>query len=547
MVLKFLLIYWKNLIKSIITFSIYAFADLSLVVSIGFFTIGKFDKIFNLLENYDDQNNFEINLTLIILLLLFLRYLVLFITSRLAFEEIYKIYQDIGSKSIRNIISQKTIPPNYLKPGYMQKLLSRDIDFIIEGFVIPLSRLFIELLIFFIIALILITRIGISLSLYVFIASLISFSFTIRKQSIVNKRLGRMREITQEGKSRTIGMIQNSLMDIFSYRPIEYIVEKFSEVNNNTKENYKSLQHQILVGRANFETLFSASICIFIFLTLFFKYNQSNNLDYRSSLIITLALSTRVIPGIGRIIESFQSINYSLPCVKEFYKKTIDSDYDEIKLKKGLIKTSKNKYFFTIKDDYIQRNNKEIFYIKNFALIKCSWTSIYGESGSGKSTLLGFIYKFLNSKEMNLSSNIAYMPQRVSIISNNIYENIALSTIYDKRKIDILLDEFSLGNLINRYQNIKDYSTCGLLDLSGGQLQRIIIVRAIYHNKNILILDEFTSSLDSKNERNVLDILKDRQLKSNITIICSSHKKIIEKYSDKGYIISNKNLEKLEL
>ena len=546
MLKRFLKTYWENLIKSVITFSIYALADLSLVVSIGFFTIGKFDDIFILLNKSFLKDNIEIISLLLVLIFLLIRHLVLLISSRLGFQQIYKIYKDLGTKSIRNIITQKTIPKNYLQPGYMQKLLSRDIDFIIEGFVIPLSRLFIELLIFLIISTILITRIGVNLSLLVFTASLISFSFTIRKQSKVNKRLGKLRETSQEEKSKIIGMIQNSLSDIFSYRPVEYIVDKFSEVNNKTKENYQALQHQILIGRANFETLFTSSICVFIFLSLISNADQSNNLDYRNSLIITLALSTRLIPGIGRIIESFQSINYSLPCLREYYQKSL-KDENEITLKNKRIKKFNSNNMMTIKNDFIQIKNQEIFYINKFELNKGSWTSIFGESGSGKSTFLGFIYKFMNEENKSLLSKIAYMPQSISMITNNIYENIALSNTYNKKEIDNLLKEFGLGNLINRYESIEAYKGSGILDLSGGQLQRIIIARAIYHNKNILILDEFTSALDYKNEKNILDILKKEQINNNITIICTSHKKIIQKYSDNVYMIAESNMKKLKL
>tara|TARA_Y100001978_G_scaffold195229_1_gene203235 strand:- start:2284 stop:2685 length:402 start_codon:yes stop_codon:yes gene_type:complete len=133
------------------------------------------------------------------------------------------------------------------------------------------------------------------------------------------------------------------------------------------------------------------------------------------------------------------------------------------------------------------------------------------------------------------------------MITNNIYENIALSNTYNKKEIDNLLKEFGLGNLINRYESIEAYKGSGILDLSGGQLQRIIIARAIYHNKNILILDEFTSALDYKNEKNILDILKKEQINNNITIICTSHKKIIQKYSDNVYMIAESNMKKLKL
>ena len=137
------------------------------------------------------------------------------------------------------------------------------------------------------------------------------------------------------------------------------------------------------------------------------------------------------------------------------------------------------------------------------------------------------------------------MPQSTSMISNNIYETIALSEKYNKTKIEKILNELGLQNLVDRFAN-NNFKRDGTINLSGGQLQRIIIARAIYFNKDVLILDEFTSSLDLKTERKVLDTLKKSQLKNKITIICSSHKKIMQDYSESIYIIKNSLLEKIK-
>ena len=68
-------------------------------------------------------------------------------------------------------------------------------------------------------------------------------------------------------------------------------------------------------------------------------------------------------------------------------------------------------------------------------------------------------------------------------------------------------------------------------NLSGGQLQRLAIVRALYHNSRVIIFDEGTSALDDENQVIVLDMLKN--LKSNRIIIFSTHNKSILSYCDK--------------
>ena len=79
--------------------------------------------------------------------------------------------------------------------------------------------------------------------------------------------------------------------------------------------------------------------------------------------------------------------------------------------------------------------------------------------------------------------------------------------------------------------------------ISGGQGQRIGIARALYKNSDILILDEFTSSLDFENEKKILKIIESFKDK---TIILISHKENLFKNFDKVYKLQNKKLNLIE-
>ena len=78
--------------------------------------------------------------------------------------------------------------------------------------------------------------------------------------------------------------------------------------------------------------------------------------------------------------------------------------------------------------------------------------------------------------------------------------------------------------------------------LSGGQIQRVGIARAIYRNFQILILDEATSALDNNNEKKILNNLQ--LIKSNSAIIVITHKEKLSKYFDVVYRIKNGKLLK---
>ena len=77
--------------------------------------------------------------------------------------------------------------------------------------------------------------------------------------------------------------------------------------------------------------------------------------------------------------------------------------------------------------------------------------------------------------------------------------------------------------------------------MSGGQNKRLALARAFYHGKNIIIMDEATSSLDLETENYIADQIK--ELKGKLTIIIISHQLNILKYCNKIYKVDNKNID----
>ena len=182
--------------------------------------------------------------------------------------------------------------------------------------------------------------------------------------------------------------------------------------------------------------------------------------------------------------------------------------------------------------------------LNNFSLEikKGEIVGIKGTTGSGKSTLLKIILGLLKPKKgkiliddndlheknfLNLwYDKVSYVPQNVYLINDSIKKNILLGIeentenvkIYNEVKKNSLSDEFinksiKLDNTIVGENGLK---------LSGGQKQRLGIARALYQQKEILILDEATNSLDENTEKNILsNILK---LENKPTIIFVSHK-----------------------
>lgn len=168
-----------------------------------------------------------------------------------------------------------------------------------------------------------------------------------------------------------------------------------------------------------------------------------------------------------------------------------------------------------------------------------STLGIVGPSGSGKSTLIDLLLglRTPTSGSMMIDgtplpevihawrSRIGYVPQRVSLFDGTIGQNVALSwdDDYDRDKVIAALEKAQLGSLIaSREHGIDEPIGERGVSLSGGQQQRLGIARALYSDPLILVLDEATSSLDTKTEDDVVRAIK--ALQGEVTVIAVAHR-----------------------
>ena len=180
---------------------------------------------------------------------------------------------------------------------------------------------------------------------------------------------------------------------------------------------------------------------------------------------------------------------------------------------------------------------------------------IIGESGAGKSTLVDIILGLLtpsNGKvlvdgvdiEENIKSwqkQIGYVPQNIYLLDDTIKKNIALGIKeeeIDKNRLSFAIKSAQLELFVDQLPDGIDTNVGEKgVKLSGGQRQRIGIARALYNKPNILILDEFTSSLDIETEEKVMKSIS--YIKGKITVIIISHRPSIINQCDQVFKISN--------
>ncbi|MEF9985826.1 MAG: ABC transporter ATP-binding protein [Bacteroidales bacterium] len=174
-----------------------------------------------------------------------------------------------------------------------------------------------------------------------------------------------------------------------------------------------------------------------------------------------------------------------------------------------------------------------------FEVNKGEFVAIMGPSGCGKSTLLNIIglldnptsgkYTLLDKEVGNLKEkdrtlfrkgNIGFVFQSFNLIDElNVYENVELPLIYLKIKA---AERKEMVNNILKRMNISHRAGHFPQQLSGGQQQRVAIARAVVCNPSLILADEPTGNLDSKNGKEVMELLSELN-KEGTTIIMVTH------------------------
>ena len=212
-----------------------------------------------------------------------------------------------------------------------------------------------------------------------------------------------------------------------------------------------------------------------------------------------------------------------------------------------------------------QDSSKYIFHDVSLKINKGEYIGIIGETGSGKSTLADLIIGLLKPikgsvkvnkldiKEYNnWETKIGYVPQFIYLTDDTLKNNIALGLEdkeINKTKVLETIKESDLTTFLgNLEKGIDEVMGERGVKISGGEMQRIGLARAVYNNPDLLIFDEFTSSLDLKTEEGILENIK--RYKGKKTILIISHKLSTLKDCDRiievadGKIKENKNYAK---
>jgi ABC-type lipoprotein export system ATPase subunit len=184
--------------------------------------------------------------------------------------------------------------------------------------------------------------------------------------------------------------------------------------------------------------------------------------------------------------------------------------------------------------------------------------TIKGPSGSGKSTLLSILGTldhadsgeiFINNQSLSeaidlnrmRNLNIGFVFQFHNLIPElSLEENVCMPKMISKEKIDKhkIKELFKIFELEDRMKSFPN-------DISGGEKQRVAVMRAIVNNPSIVIADEPTGNLDKENAIKMIALFKKLNTKNNLTFIIATHDEEIFDIGHSQYILDGGDLKKI--
>ncbi|MDC1077913.1 ABC transporter ATP-binding protein [Candidatus Pelagibacter sp.] len=550
----------KTFFKLIFFYAFSSIIDILILATVSILATylmgGNIEYIENKISPYiSNKTNISLILGLILIFIYFIRtifsYLVLrkiieFSAENLEFlrNKIFNIYK----KSYVELVENNSFEKQFNNVAYVVQVFSENV---LQKVMLVVA----EFIVFSIIVLYLLFVQTINTLIILFLLSLFySLYYIFFKKKIKSAGLQQAKSI--EKLIEIIGYTFKGIKEIKTLNISEYFNKRYTKYNSAFSKSYMIFQKIHIFPKYLLEIIVVSIIISFVLILNFLSDGDLDN-HYPEIAVLIIAM-TRLSPLVFTIFSNLVHIKTSAYSISELDKVFGKNKSDEeAHIEKN--KLDINFKSLKLRNIYFSyKKRKTLFDNLNLEINKGDIIGIKGSSGSGKTTLVNIILgivkyhkgeMIINNKfraeETNFDKLTSYTPQDLFLINGSIEENIALGiekNKIDKKMIREAIIKSGLKDFINKLpKKSKTLINSNILNISGGQAQRIAIARNFYYKKEINIFDEFTSALDEENEDKILKHLK----LSKHTIIIISHKSSSLKYCDKIYNMIDGELQRV--
>lgn len=458
------------------------------------------------------------------------------------------IEANIGIRIIKRTLGRTVISNNEKSIAEVIRDSSSQASIFIQNFLVPIVHTVIEIVTFgLIVSFIGFNYFNETVLISVLLLSIVSFQYLLIRKKIFT--ISSNIEMANKQKIKSIIDSSDIFKEIKIFNLYQYFFREFS------KQAYRIMKMQNALGMIRFilkpiiEILFVSGICFSMYTLLISGQDLSESLP-KLTLIVMAAF--RVVPSINRLNIMTQRLRSAKPVLINLYIQLKDYNFEKIhsKVKKLDLKSK-----IKIKNLYFQYpgKNEPLFKNINLELKKGNSYLLLGDSGVGKSTFVELVLGLLQptagsilADNKNVKNNLlgwhksfSYVPQKANLIQDTLLNNIILfSEDRDAAKLKYIINLMQLQNLINNNKEVGQRGS----KISGGQVQRVAMARALLKESNILVIDEGTAALDNENEIGI--IKKIIAYKKDNVILFISHKKNLKKYFDYSLKFNKQRIKK---
>ena len=343
-------------------------------------------------------------------------------------------------------------------------------------------------------------------------------------------------EVTNVNKSLQEGF--GSIRELILYNSRKYFIELFSKSERKLR---LAQGNNIFLSLSPRYILEAFGIILIAIFTYVISRNTQDVASYIPLLGILALGAQRVIPAMQQIFSSWANIKATEASLGDILDLLEIKSLIETDQYSGTELPFKSQITFENCDFTYSKNQYPVLNKINLDILKGSSVGLMGSTGSGKTTFVNVLMGLLNPSSGNIyidgiklnfnnikkwQSKIALVPQDIFLSDISIIENIAfgedIEEIDTNKVISVAKKARIHDHIISMEHGYQSRVGEGGISLSGGQIQRIGTARALYQDKEILIIDEGTSALDSLTERKVMESINSKG--SNITLILIAHR-----------------------
>ena len=489
-----------------------------------------------ILREYSDKEVILIFIVVFLIIYLLKTIFVIFFNSYNA-KHAQNLYVEIGNKLLKKYLDNNFLFFVQNNSAKLIRNIASEVNLLASGIIMNSISLLSNLILFFGVCILLFSYN--QYTVFVIFILLIVSIIVVRSNNKILMKWSEVRNVESARFIQKLNEVFGSIKEVILYNKSSF----FSQQVYNSLRNFadSALYRDIYTAISSPLIEFVGILIIFIF----YSYLNFILKIELSEIFVILGVfafaSVRLLPNLIAVVRSYQSIKFNYPA--------IDNVYSE--LGKGLNLNQKFKRIDEINRINFQNvsfkypnTSKDVLKNVNFLFKKGDKIGITGETGSGKTTLINLISGLLKPAKGKIGINtineidfdkyklnIGYVSQSVYLSDDSIYFNISLNENNSKKDRDRIKRLLGILNL-NKFKKSSKLSIGERgSKISGGQIQRIGIARALFQKPSMLILDEATSALDEKTERKILKYIFEN-FKESIIIFCT-HKKKLLRYCNK--------------